>query len=127
MIILEGSQVVMFDVDDTLLLWSVPDNFEGQFVELDCWVDEDPVKLAVNTANLEQLKGHHSRGHKIVVWSAGGWEWAEKAVKILNIEKYVHLVMEKPTWSYDDKRPEEFMPKSQWVGNKEWLNRKDRQ
>jgi phosphoserine phosphatase len=63
---------------------------------------------------IEQLKKHKIRGHTIIVWSAGGSKWAAEAIKFLELEAYVDLVIEKPRWMYDDKQAEEFMPRSQY-------------
>lgn len=65
--------------------------------------------------NIEELKEHKRRGHTVIVWSSGGWQWAEKAVKMLGLEDYVDLVMEKPASVYDDKALEEFMPPVQFM------------
>lgn len=51
----------------------------------------------------------------MVVWSAGGWDWAEAVVKTLKLENFVDLVISKPTWTYDDLQPSEFIPKPQWM------------
>ena len=56
---------------------------------------------------------HRSRDHTIVVWSAGGYKWAEAAVKALGLTKFVDVVMCKPSWIYDDLDPGGvFMPKT---------------
>lgn len=121
MIIVEKSQTVWFDVDDSLIMWNWPEKDIEQVIKLEPWKDGTIIELVVNTAMVEQLKKHSVRGHPVVVWSAGGWEWAKTVVEALNIEKYVTLVIEKPTWIYDDKPAEHFMPKAQWLGRKEWL------
>lgn len=121
MFVLKGSQVVYCDVDDTLLMWHFPKDPEDTVITLEPWNDGEKVSFVVNVALIEELKKHSARGHKIVVWSQGGWDWAETAVKALGLEKYVHAVMEKPSWTYDDLPPQEFMPKSKWVGSKKWL------
>lgn len=125
MFVLEGSQVTMFDVDDTLIMWKWPDDgTPEQWIWLEPWNDGMQVKLAVNTEMVEQIKRHSARGHKVVVWSLGGWNWAKTVVEKLELQKYVDLVLEKPLFIYDDKRPQDFMPMAQWVGRKEWLEGK---
>ena len=123
--ILEGGQVTMFDVDDTIIMWRWPDDGTPEkWIYLKPWgEDGGEVKLAVNQEMVEQIKRHSARGHRVVVWSLGGWQWTKTVVEKLELQQYVALVMEKPTWIYDDKRPQDFMPMAQWVGRKEWLER----
>lgn len=121
MFVIGDSQTTWFDVDDTLIMWNFPKDGVEQVIKLDPWNDGKFVELVVNTAMVDQLKAHAVRGHPVIVWSAGGWKWAKTVVEALGIQKYVTLVVEKPTWAYDDKRAEDFMPKTQWVGPKEWL------
>jgi hypothetical protein len=124
MIVLPCTQATFYDVDDTLVMWGpTKEQLDKYGIEIECpesvvWTDEGPVsigkwkeKLVPHIPHIEQLKKHKMRGHTIIVWSAGGWDWAAAAVKALGLEKYVDLVISKPTWIYDDKKPEEFMPK----------------
>ena len=101
-----------FDVDDTLVMWSPSKekldeygiDFEHTF--------EDGVnrkfRMLPHREHIRQLIKHANRGHTIIVWSAGGEPWAAAAVKALGIEEYVSYTLEKPTWAYDDKEPNEF-------------------
>lgn len=131
MFLFKGTKVAFFDVDDTLLKWcptedekeddGIDHNFriistsidgEGRLIYKEK-VEEDayiPIKVHIN-----QLKEHKRHGHTVVVWSAGGAEWAAKAVSMLGIEDYVDLCMDKPTSVYDDKQVSEFMPKAQYL------------
>lgn len=140
--ILPCNQTTFFDVDDTLVMWGRGQKGDPGVVEIICpasrysralfdlnqnspltssteeivyeagtWTEY----LIPHKKHIEQMKLHKLRGHTIVVWSAGGWEWAVEVVKALGLEQYVDLVMEKPTWCYDDKQAEEYIPKSQWM------------
>lgn len=95
MITIEGI-TVYFDVDETLTM------FHGY--------ETNDFAVSINHRHVRAIKEHAHRGHKIVVWSAGGAKWAEQVVKELELEKYVDVCMAKPSWFYDDKRAEEFMP-----------------
>lgn len=135
-------QPTFFDVDETLVMWSRPAFDDPDAIEIICPASrcvralmelsddgslnpETPTEIvSVGTwtervkphkKHIEQLKLHKLRGHTVIVWSAGGWEWAEAAVRALKLEKYVDLVIEKPRWAYDDLPPNEYMPKSQWM------------
>lgn len=77
------------DVDDTLVKWK--------------GTSYTPMQKNVNS-----LIRHHKRGHKVIVWSAGGMEWARKVVQELGLEQYVHMVCEKPRWLLDDKDASEW-------------------
>ncbi len=120
-----------FDVDDTLITWRPSEDAREEDGK-DCnWLlqtldinEEGKVYLKTkheedafipHRANIEQLKEHKRRGHTIIVWSAGGWRWAEQAIRMLGIEDYVDLVVEKPSFVYDDKKVQDFMPASQLI------------
>lgn len=129
MIVVPCVNSAWFDVDDTLIMWKSSEKAKEKYgIEITCpeslIMNEDgelvaggswTVKVVPHRSHIEQLKLHKSRGHLIVVWSAGGWDWANAAVKALGLEKYVDVVMSKPTWTYDDKKPEEFMPPSGYI------------
>jgi phosphoserine phosphatase len=61
------------------------------------------------------MKSHKFRGHTVIVWSAGGVEWAKTVVTALGLENYVDLVVAKPKWYYDDLQSHEFLPASSRV------------
>lgn len=141
--VLACSQPTFFDVDDTLIMWSRPAHDDPDAIEITCpasrtlrgllelsedgaLTPEVPLlemvevgtwteRVKPHKKHIEQLKLHKSRGHTIIVWSAGGWEWAEAAVRALKLEKFVDLVLEKPLWCYDDLQPSEFIPKPIWM------------
>lgn len=132
MIVLPSDQTVFCDVDDTLVLWSptqeqsdssgiwieCPGSYaliDGELVTSPSWKQ----KLVPHSKHVEQLKQHKARGHTVVVWSAGGWEWARAVVEALGLQQYVDLVISKPTWCYDDLPPNEYMPKSIWIKGEE--------
>lgn len=96
---------VYFDVDQTLVMFGP--RTKRQFYE-----PEDATDFQVDThqRHVRALREHKHRGHKIVVWSAGGAEWAEQVVRNLGIEDLVDICIAKPSWFYDDKTASEFMP-----------------
>ena len=127
MIVVPCKQTTYFDVDDTLVMWdATPEQLEergvdfecpGSFTIIDGEMKETPPwkeRLLPHRYHIEQLKKHKMRGHTIIVWSAGGYDWAAAVVKALGLENFVDLVISKPTWAYDDLQPNEFIPKPSW-------------
>lgn len=96
--VLRNDIVVCIDVDDTLILWNHP--------EPD--MEIDGIKVRRHKEHIESLKRHFVRGHYVIVWSAGGFDWAKKAIERLSLTSYVHKVMCKPRWMLDDKDPSEW-------------------
>lgn len=96
--VIRSSRIVMFDVDDTLVIWD--------------WRALNPdgiglIKIGTehvlpHTRHIELMRQFKARGHTVVVWSQGGHEWAESVVKALGLEDQVDLVMDKPNWYVDD-------------------------
>jgi phosphoserine phosphatase len=140
--VLPCKQPTYFDVDDTLVMWSRPAADDPDAIEIACptsrterflleMTDDGTLepdtptetvsvgswteRLKPHKKHIEQLKLHKLRGHTIIVWSAGGWEWAEAVVRALKLEQYVDLVIEKPMWFYDDLMPNEFMGKRYYM------------
>lgn len=81
------------DVDRTLVTIGHP---EGELTYMGR-------KIKVHKGNIQALLNHKARGHLVIVWSDGGWEWARDVVEWLGIENYVDLCMSKPKWYIDDK------------------------
>ncbi len=129
MITLVG-RTVYCDVDDTLVFWNAtPEELADRGVEITCpgsliYIEEDDTQsfapewkalLLPHRKHIEQLRKHKMRGHKVIVWSAGGGDWAAAAVKALGLEDIVDLCLPKPDWYYDDLTPEEFMGKRYYM------------
>ena len=112
MYVMPNGPTAYIDVDDTLIMWTRPDENT---------LDSDKVivttrgvsdTFVVNHHNIEYLKKLAIRGHAIIVWSAGGSCWANAVIEALELEKYVFAVLTKPTYFVDDvKNPKEFMGK----------------
>ena len=69
---------VFVDVDDTLLMWDLPEGIDlndDRLVLVNCRGHKE--KLMPNKHNIELLKKMAKRGHAIIVWSGGGADWAE--------------------------------------------------
>lgn len=92
MIVLRSDKVLYCDVDDTLIMWA-----------------PTGASYTPHQAHIDMIKKFKTRGQKVVVWSAGGYEWAEKIVKELGLETYVDMVLCKPAWWADDLTAEEVL------------------
>lgn len=68
--------------------------------------------------NIESLIRHANRGHMVIVWSKGGWEWAARVVRELGLESYVTMVMDKP-WFYLDDKPADTWMERYWYSEGE--------
>lgn len=104
--VLDG-KTAYFDVDDTLIMWDVPKDYNGPTVEVKCRGQKEIV--VPHWVNVAHLIKFAKRGYAIIVWSAGGSDWAEAAVKALKLEKFVVVVTSKPTYYFDDLHCERFM------------------
>jgi hypothetical protein len=105
MIVIKGKGT-FFDVDQTLVLFGIEDHPEAIEIE----ANGVKRKVVIHKKHIEKMKDHAFRGHPVIVWSAGGIEWAEWVVKYLGLENIVTLVIEKPAWFYDDLDAAQFMP-----------------
>lgn len=106
-----------FDVDNTLVFaWSdIDDDLKSKLQQIYFGSE----MFYVHYGNVQKLKELKSRGHNIVVWSAGGADWAEAVVYKLGIEGWVDVVAPKPAWYFDD------LPVEDWIGRRCYSKLKD--
>lgn len=106
--IINNESIIFFDVDDTLVMWQ--EAKKGQkAIGITCPYDGRQEYLLPHAGHIKILKDRKARGSVIVVWSAGGFQWAEAVVKALGLADYVDFVMSKPHAYVDDKMSDEFM------------------
>lgn len=101
---------VFFDVDSTLVFAAtdLPQDYTGQFHWIVFINEQD---FYVHHIHVNKIKEFKARGHNVVVWSAGGSDWAEQVVIALELSAHVDLIIEKPRWYFDDK------PVNEWIGS----------
>ena len=100
--VIKGNKFVYFDVDETLVKWSY-DRYEADKAIL-FEIDMISEYLVPHSKHIELLKRYKTRTKDtvIVVWSQGGWDWAETVVKTLGLEEYVDAILTKPDIYVDD-------------------------
>lgn len=101
-------KVLFSDVDDTLITFNVTEENLSQAIDIGPRGFER--KAIPMFKNIKNLKNARTRGHGVVVWSAGGHKWAAEVIRALGLEAYVDLIVAKPSWYYDD------LPVDKWIG-----------
>ena len=100
-------RIIAFDVDDTLIRLDKPKHLK----------DSDGVVIDGNRywlhyKHIEKLKEKFNQGFGVLVWSQSGDEWADKVIRELKLENFVHLAMTKPEECVDDIPVNEWMKRS---------------
>lgn len=112
--VIQDNKLTFFDCDDTLINYNAP--FTEGHVVVECKNRTCLVNVLHDT--VRELKRHYNQGQTICVWSGAGYQWAEAVVKALGLESYVHFVMNKPTYYYDDMPCETWMGKPRTAGDR---------
>lgn len=99
---IKDGNVYACDVDDTIVMWSKPDGHDGDLVTIRTNGFEE--QCIPNTYVIEHIKKMKRRHYTVVIWSAGGSEWAESVVNSLGLDEYVDLIMPKIDEHMDDVR-----------------------
>lgn len=107
-VILNYDRVLFVDVDDTLVTFEYKPEDISKCVLIG--VGDFKKSALPLLTNIDKLRNARVRGHGVVVWSQGGYEWASEVVRALNLEAYVDLIVSKPNWIYDD------LPVEAWMG-----------
>jgi phosphoserine phosphatase len=118
--VIKNERISPFDVDGTLVLHLNPTEL-SKFKTVEVW---DPIHSAfltvgIHEPNLRLLKEELHRGAQVIVWSAGGNEWAQNVVTALNLDHYDIIVMTKPHTYYDDKDVADWMTRRVYLGPNE--------
>lgn len=98
--IIDNELTVIFDVDDTLVLWGKPIGEETRR-----FIDPHTKKveyLKPHDEHIQILKQQKGRGYHVTVWSAAGWAWAKTVIDTLGIQDYVDEIRSKPVKVFDD-------------------------
>jgi len=126
--VVKGRYTLFCDVDDTLVLYRAPEDYTGTKVTIKFENNlyggfSSESTLAVNQAAIDELKQHKKKGAIIIVWSQGGWDWAQSVVKALKIEKIVDYVVEKPSVVFDDLSMATWSPRRQLPLPEGWVEK----
>lgn len=113
---IKSEYVVMVDVDDTLVMHCIDDSMPS--IQVYDTVEDKFMTMHVNMPMVRLMKEEKSRGAYIIVWSAGGYEYASNVIRALHLEKFVDEVMSKPKVYLDDKPVEEWLKYRVWIDPK---------
>lgn len=117
MIITKNENVCPFDVDNTLVLPFNLDKKDSEVVFVrDPLTPGRKILMHAHRPMIRLLKEEFSKGSHVIVWSRGGWQWAEAVVEALNLQNYVHEIKTKPMVYFDD------LDVGQWLLNRVYLD-----
>lgn len=113
-LVFKTDQVVCIDCDDTLVMWALDDTSKNIPIE-DPYIPGVINYVTPHEKHVKLVQQYKGRGFTVIVWSAGGVEWAHNVVKALKLEDYVDIVLTKPSRYVDD------LPCGEWMGNRVYL------
>jgi FMN phosphatase YigB (HAD superfamily) len=101
---LNNQNVVVFDCDNTLLMWDKQHDKPGPGkIEIkDPYDSNVTLYLTPHQVHIRLLRQYKGRGFTVIVWTKAGALWAEQTVKVLGLEGYVDFAMTKPDKYVDD-------------------------
>lgn len=108
--VIKNEKTVFCDVDHTLILPVDKNEYPGAEVQVYDSISEKFIKMIAHEPNIRLLIEEKSRGSLIIVWSRGGYTWAEDVLRALKLESYVDYVMTKPMVYIDDLPIQEWLP-----------------
>lgn len=110
---LAGDRTLYVDCDDTLVAWDLSKYPDEPRVTVTCYGHDS--ELVPNRNNINTLIKFAKLGHRIIVWSQSGADWAEAVAKELCIDDYCDLYITKPSWYLDDLPTEAWLPASRRI------------
>lgn len=102
--VIRNEYVVPIDVDGTLIIHGNQTKLRKnkKHVKVKDRLSDSDILVLPHNPNIRLLKEEKSRGAHIIVWSRGGFQWAENVIKALDLEKYVDTIVSKPLAYIDD-------------------------
>lgn len=117
MLVIRNENPVPCDIDNTLVLHNPKNPASCTYVDIDDPVQKGKkITLAIHKPNVRLLLEELARGSFIIVWSKGGFQWAENVLKALGIDHKNIIILTKPKVYIDDK------PVSSWMKDRVCLN-----
>lgn len=113
---INSSKLILCDIDETL----VSTTNWGEAPEGCRFILFNNIMFFVHTRHITLLQEFKARGFTIILWSAGGSDWARMVAESLYLNHCVDFIMDKPSWYIDDKTSENFM------GERIFLDLKDK-
>ncbi len=113
--VINNEQLIMIDVDDTLVMWGKVKKGK-KAIAITSPYDGTQEILRPHKGHIKILKDRKARGACIVVWSHGGYRWAEAVVKALKLESYVDYCASKPFMYIDDTEAENILGERLYLG-----------
>lgn len=115
-----AEEVVTFDIDDTLIIWGLRGEPDVSFIDPDHGTTESGI---AHKEHVERVKRHFNEGHFVIAWSAGGGEYARRAIEALGLTDYVHISISKPMQYYDDLDAHMFMGRRTYLNDQPYFTK----
>lgn len=117
MITIKNENVDPYDVDGTLVLHENPDTIpEEERAYIPDPVSNEKIVVRINRPMIRLLKESRARGSFVIVWSRGGYAWANNVIRALKLNNYVHLIISKPMAYFDDTEVQAWLPYRVFIG-----------
>lgn len=94
--VVQNELIVVCDVDFTLI---TPDKKGGIILPYGSGIQH----YSAIQAHVDLVKEYKKRGFHVTIWSHAGWQHALRVVEALKLERWVDVVMTKPSKHIDDK------------------------
>lgn len=107
-------KTIFVDCDDTLVFWH-PNRDEEDIV-----VSSDGHALLPNRTLVNNLKRCIANGDKVIVWSAGGEDWAREVTELVGLHLSGVICLSKPNIIVDDLPFTCWMPSNRIAPKKSW-------
>lgn len=109
-----GEQVVVCDVDDTLIMYDLSKHPGATTQVIVNPYSKMGIDIVPNKKNINTLIKFKKLGYFVIVWSRTGKLWAEEVVRELGLSEFVDQTLCKPLFYIDDKDAET------WIGDRVW-------
>ncbi len=122
MTVLREENIVLFDVDSTLIMHDLPSCIpkEEELRIVDPLDTAKVITVRINQPMVRLLREEHYRGSYILVLSRGGYQWATNVIRALGFSNWDKLmVLSKPLAYFDDKPVQEWLPYRVYIGPNE--------